>query len=116
MIAVLIILAVLTVLVLLPVGAVCLYNGETVIRLQIGPGKLQLVPAKPKTPKQRQKAEEKAARKKAEKEEKSRRLPPKSCAKNRSRRRPKACGRGWKNWCPLPGWPFSFWEPCGASC
>lgn len=90
MIAVLIILAVLTVLALLPVGAVCLYNGETVIRLQIGPGKLQLVPAKPKTPKQRQKAEEKAARKKAEKEEKKQEAAAKKLRKEPEQTSPKS--------------------------
>lgn len=92
MTALLIVLAVLTVLALLPVGAMCRYDGETVIRLQLGPVRLQLVPARPKTPKQKRKAEEKAARKKAEKERKKQEAAAKKLVKEPEQAPPKRLG------------------------
>lgn len=55
---------------LLPVGAYCRYDGETLIQLCIGPVRIQLVPQKAKSRKQQEKADAKKAKKKAAKAQK----------------------------------------------
>lgn len=55
---------------LLPVGAYCRYDGDTLIQLRIWFIRIQLVPQKPKSQKQRDKEEAKKAKKKAEKAQK----------------------------------------------
>ena len=65
-----ILLGILLLILLLPVGAYAHYDGEALIRLLIGPLRIQLVPAKPKSRKQLEKAQKKKAKKAAKKAEK----------------------------------------------
>ena len=55
---------------LLPVGAYCRYDGESLIQLRIGFIRIQLFPKKPMNRKQREKAEAKKARKAQKKKNK----------------------------------------------
>ena len=54
----------------LPVGAYCRYDGAALIRLHIGPVRIPLYPSKPKTEKQKAKAERKRAAKAQKKKDK----------------------------------------------
>lgn len=54
----------------LPVGAYCRYDGAALIRLHIGPIRIPLYPSKPKTEKQKAKAERKRAAKAQKKRDK----------------------------------------------
>ncbi len=65
---ILIILGVFLLIALIPVGAECRYDGDTLVYLRIAFLKIQLVPEKPKSRKQREKEAAKAEKKKAEKE------------------------------------------------
>ena len=69
MIVLAVLLGLLLLILLTPVGAYARYDGEALVRLLIGPFRIQLVPAKPKTRKQLQKAEKKKAKKAAKKAE-----------------------------------------------
>lgn len=64
-----IILAVIVLILLLPVGAYARYDGNTLVRLIAGPLRIQLVPAKPKSRKQLEKAKRKKEQKAAKKAE-----------------------------------------------
>lgn len=55
---------------LLPVGAYCRYDGDSLIQLWIGPFRIRLYPSKPKTQKQQEKAERKKAEKAQKKKDK----------------------------------------------
>lgn len=66
----LILFGLLALIALLPVGAYCRYDGESLVQLCLGPFRLQLYPAKPKNRKQREKAAAKAEKKKTKKAQK----------------------------------------------
>ncbi len=72
MIALGIVLAILVLLALLPIGARVRYDGEAKVVLAVGPIRLQLVPAKPKTRKQLAKEALKKEKKQAAKAEQAR--------------------------------------------
>lgn len=74
MIPLCIILGILLLILLLPVGVIARYDGEVGVRAAIGPFRLQILPAKPKTRKQLEKErqkKEKKAQAKAEKKKKA---------------------------------------------
>lgn len=65
-----VIVGLLLLILLLPVGAYCRYDGETLIQLRLWFIRIQLVPKKPKSRKQREKEAAKAEKKKQKKAEK----------------------------------------------
>lgn len=69
MIALGIVLGVLLLIALTPVGALFRYSDKTELKLIVGPFRIQLIPAKPKTRKQLEKQERKKAKKAAKKAE-----------------------------------------------
>lgn len=72
MIVLAVILGVLLLILLLPVGVIARYDGEVSVRAAVGPFRLQLVPARPKTRRQLEKQKQKKEKKAQAKAEKKR--------------------------------------------
>ena len=81
MIALGIVLGVILLIALTPVGALFRYSDKTELKLIVGPFRIQLIPAKPKTRKQLEKQERKKAKKAAKKAEQKKKAAQKVAAK-----------------------------------